>query len=71
MRPGSLADQIEPLSREARGRPPGSAGSEQPEIANALSLSVRTVESHLYAAYAKLGLTARDELHSAFVESVA
>ena len=32
------------------------------EIARALSVSVRTVESHLYAAFAKLGLTARDEL---------
>jgi DNA-binding CsgD family transcriptional regulator len=42
-------------------------GATNVEIATALSLSVRTVESHLYAAFAKLGLTARDELSAALV----
>jgi DNA-binding CsgD family transcriptional regulator len=37
-------------------------GATNAEIADALSLSVRTVESHLYAVFAKLGLMARDEL---------
>jgi DNA-binding NarL/FixJ family response regulator len=39
----------------------------RPPIASALSLFVRTVESHLYAVFAKLGLTARDELNAALV----
>ena len=42
-------------------------GATNAEIARALPLAVRTVESHLYAAFAKLGLTDRDELGSVLV----
>jgi DNA-binding CsgD family transcriptional regulator/tetratricopeptide (TPR) repeat protein len=70
-RPGSLPDQVEPLSRRQREVALLAArGASNAEIANVLSLSVRTVESHLYAAFAKLGLTARDELTSVMAESV-
>jgi DNA-binding CsgD family transcriptional regulator len=70
LRPVSLPDQVEPLSRRQREVALLAAqGASNAEIANALSLSVRTVESHLYAAYAKLGLTARDELTSALAAS--
>jgi len=34
------------------------------EIAERLVLSVRTVENHMYRAYAKLGIGSRDELGS-------
>jgi hypothetical protein len=37
----------------------------QSEIADTLSISVRTVESHLYSAFAKLGVTNRIELQAA------
>ena len=36
-----------------------------PDIADELGVSVRTVESHLYRAYAKLGVSTRAELRSA------
>ena len=65
IRSGTRPDQVEPLSRRQREVALLAAqGASNAEIARALSLSVRTVESHLYAAFAKLGLTARDELSS-------
>ena len=65
LRPVSWPDEVEPLSRRQREVALLAAdGASNAEIADALSLSVRTVESHLYAAFAKLGLTARDELNS-------
>jgi ATP/maltotriose-dependent transcriptional regulator MalT len=65
IRSGTRPDQVEPLSRRQREVALLAAeGASNAEIASALSLSVRTVESHLYAAFAKLGLTARDELSS-------
>jgi len=65
-RPAAWPDQVEPLSRRQREVAVLAAqGATNVEIAHALSLSVRTVESHLYAAFAKLGLTARDELSTA------
>jgi DNA-binding CsgD family transcriptional regulator len=66
LRPASWLDQVEPLSRRQREVALLAAqGATNVEIAHALSLSVRTVESHLYAAFAKLGLAARDELSAA------
>jgi DNA-binding CsgD family transcriptional regulator/tetratricopeptide (TPR) repeat protein len=66
IRPASWVDQVEPLSRRQREVAVLAAqGATNVEIARALSLSVRTVESHLYAAFAKLGLSARDELRAA------
>ena len=65
IRPGTWPDQVDPLSRRQREVALLAAqGASNAQIASALSLSVRTVESHLYAAFAKLGLTARDELSS-------
>ena len=67
-RTASLSAQVEPLSRRQHEVALLAAqGASNAEIADALSLSVRTVESHLYAAFAKLGLTARDELSSVLV----
>jgi DNA-binding CsgD family transcriptional regulator len=66
LKPVSLPDQVEPLSRRQREVALLAAqGASNAEIADALSLSVRTVESHLYAAFAKLGLSGREELTSA------
>jgi DNA-binding CsgD family transcriptional regulator/tetratricopeptide (TPR) repeat protein len=69
IRASSWPDQVEPLSRRQREVALLAAqGATNAEIARALSLSVRTVESHLYAAFAKLGLTTRDELGSVLAE---
>ena len=66
VRPLSWPDQVEPLSRRQREVALLAArGASNVEIADVLSLSVRTVESHLYATFAKLGVTARDELATA------
>jgi ATP/maltotriose-dependent transcriptional regulator MalT len=63
VRPVSWPDQVEPLSRRQREVALlASQGASNVEIADTLSLSVRTVESHLYATFAKLGITTRDEL---------
>ena len=68
IRPATWPDQVEPLSRRQREVALLAAqGATNAEIASALSLSVRTVESHLYAAFAKLGLTAREELSAVLV----
>jgi DNA-binding CsgD family transcriptional regulator len=68
--PTRWPDQVEPLSRRQREVALLAAqGATNAEIAGSLSLSVRTVESHLYAAFAKLGLTARDELSAVLTSS--
>ena len=71
IRPATWPDQVEPLSRRQREVALLAArGATNAEIADALSLSVRTVESHLYAVFAKLGLTARDELNSVLADGL-
>ena len=68
LRSGAWPDDVDPLSRRQREVALLAAqGASNAEIARTLSLSVRTVESHLYAAFAKLGLTARDELRAVLV----
>jgi DNA-binding CsgD family transcriptional regulator len=65
LRSATPPDEVEPLSRRQREVALLAAqGATNAEIARTLSVSVRTVESHLYAAFAKLGLTAREELSS-------
>jgi ATP/maltotriose-dependent transcriptional regulator MalT len=71
IRPATLPIEVEPLSRRQREVALQAAqGSSNAEIAHTLSLSVRTVESHLYAAFAKLGLTDREELGTVFAGPV-
>ncbi len=71
IRPAAPPGEVEPLSRRQREVALLAAqGATNAEIASTLSVSVRTVESHLYAAFAKLGLTARDELRAALVGPV-
>jgi DNA-binding CsgD family transcriptional regulator len=41
------------------------SGLSDREIADRLTVSVRTVEGHLYRAYSKLGVSSRDQLSSA------
>jgi len=72
IRPSTSPGEVEPLSRRQREVALLAAqGATNAEIAHALSLSVRTVESHLYAAFAKLGLTAREELRAVLAGPLA
>jgi DNA-binding NarL/FixJ family response regulator len=61
--PGSLTPSEDRVARMA------AAGRSNPEIAQALFLTRRTVETHLTHAYQKLGIRSREELGAAlFVE---
>jgi DNA-binding NarL/FixJ family response regulator len=53
---------VELTAREARLVELARQGLSNPEIAERLVLSVRTVESHLYRAMQKLGVSDRREL---------
>ncbi|UUZ45904.1 helix-turn-helix transcriptional regulator [Janibacter limosus] len=48
--------------REEEVATPAAAGLSNAAIADRLVLSVRTVESHLYRAFAKLGITSGSDL---------
>ncbi len=64
--PLKLAVARSPLSRRERETAALAAdGSTNTQIAEDMSVSVRTVESHLYAAFAKLGITHRNQLADA------
>ena len=55
-----------PLSRRERETANlAASGATNTQIAEELSVSVRTIESHLYAAFAKLGITDRNQLSHA------
>lgn len=57
------AAELVPLSRREREvAQMASSGRSNADIAESLHVSVRTVESHLYAAFAKLGVTNRAQL---------
>lgn len=65
-----MPDQIDPgapgprplTSRERQIATLASKGVPNGKIAKRLGVSVRTVESHLYRVYGKLGVSARDKL---------
>jgi DNA-binding CsgD family transcriptional regulator len=63
----SVAGKI--TEAEARVAKLAAAGRTNREIANALFMSVRTVEGHLLHAYAKLGVRSRTELALFFDET--
>jgi len=68
--PLSWATARVPLSRRERETATLAAdGNTNAQIATDLSVSVRTVESHLYAAFAKLGITHRDQLTDALLDA--
>jgi DNA-binding CsgD family transcriptional regulator len=60
---GAEAGRLTRREREIAGL--AAAGVSSKEIAAKLYLSARTVENHLQSAYAKLGVTSRDELAEA------
>jgi DNA-binding NarL/FixJ family response regulator len=62
----STARTPDPLTRREREITTLAAqGATNAQIAAELSVSVRTVESHMYLAFAKLGITSRSELEDA------
>ncbi|MGT2463851.1 LuxR C-terminal-related transcriptional regulator [Sinomonas atrocyanea] len=62
-RPSAGAALLTPREREVVAL--AAAGLSDREIAERLTVSVRTVEGHLYRAYAKLAVTSREQLGSA------
>ncbi|WP_113717134.1 helix-turn-helix transcriptional regulator [Arthrobacter dokdonensis] len=66
VRPAKAADTRPPTGRLTRREMEistmAAAGRTDREIAQQLMLSLRTVEGHLYRAYAKLGISGREEL---------
>lgn len=62
--PGADVDPRMLTKREREIASYAVAGLSDREIADRLTVSVRTVEGHLYRAYAKLGVTSREQLAS-------
>ena len=60
----SGADALTPA--ELRVAELAAAGHSNPEIAQALFVSLRTVETHLTRSYAKLGIAGREQLPARF-----
>jgi len=58
-------DQVRLTRREREIAKLAASGATNAQIAAELSLSQRTVESHLYASYAKLGISDRSQLAEA------
>jgi DNA-binding CsgD family transcriptional regulator len=65
----SGADALTPAERRVAEL--ATAGYSNPEIAQALFVSLRTVETHLTRSYAKLGIAGRDQLQAMMPVSVA
>ncbi|WP_373423070.1 response regulator transcription factor [Sinomonas atrocyanea] len=63
-RPAAGSARLTPREREVVAF--AAAGLSDREIAERLTVSVRTIEGHLYRAYAKLEVTSREQLGAAF-----
>jgi DNA-binding CsgD family transcriptional regulator len=61
--PAAVADPLTPREREVVDL--ATRGHSDRDIAGRLHLSARTVQSHLYRAYRKLGVTGRQDLPAA------
>ncbi|WP_410050211.1 helix-turn-helix domain-containing protein [Actinomadura sp. CNU-125] len=60
---GKAGEALTPQELEVAGL--AASGLSNPQIASRLFLSPRTVSSHLYRAFPKLGITSRTELRDA------